>query len=261
MFLQYISLFCKSKTTFLRKTEGRKGRETVLKENEKNAFYAYYEKCFATYDIFEVIRSGSTERLDAFIQTHLLDEMLDEVISDIQTARTTYICSAAVYYAQILLEGVPLNDSISILTAYTSLPYYSMTEKEIRHQISCMLYDYTKAVGNQKSKSFLHYSAKTNTAVQYIRNHIYEKLCAADIAAACHCSVSTVQHVFKAETGSTLHEFIIKEKTEKAAALLKATDIPCIQISDKLSFGSQSYFTECFKKYYECTPARYRKNG
>lgn len=64
---------------------------------------------------------------------------------------------------------------------------------------------------------------------------------------------------FKAETGETLTDFILKEKTEEAKRLLRYTDKTATMIGAYLGFSSQSHFSRVFKKYTGLTPAEYRK--
>ena len=64
---------------------------------------------------------------------------------------------------------------------------------------------------------------------------------------------------FKEETGMTLTDFILKEKTEEAKRLLRYTDKTLPAISAYLGFSSQSHFSRVFRKYAECSPSEYRK--
>lgn len=52
---------------------------------------------------------------------------------------------------------------------------------------------------------------------------------------------------FKKETGVTLTDFILKEKTEEAKHPLRYTDNPLTAISAYLGFSSQSHFTNVFR--------------
>ena len=67
---------------------------------------------------------------------------------------------------------------------------------------------------------------------------------------------------FKTEIGISISEYIAKEKIDAAKNLLISGDNKITKICDQLGFGSQSYFSELFKKYTGMTPVQYRdKNG
>ncbi len=63
---------------------------------------------------------------------------------------------------------------------------------------------------------------------------------------------------FRAETGQTLTDFILKEKTEKAKRLLSYSDKAITAISDYLGFSSPVHFFRVFRKYAACPPSEYR---
>lgn len=54
---------------------------------------------------------------------------------------------------------------------------------------------------------------------------------------------------FKEETGESLTDFILKEKTEEAKRLLRYSDKSLTAIGNYLGFSSQSHFARVFKKY------------
>ncbi|MBD5449507.1 MAG: helix-turn-helix transcriptional regulator [Lachnospiraceae bacterium] len=63
---------------------------------------------------------------------------------------------------------------------------------------------------------------------------------------------------FKAETGLSLTDFILKEKTEEAKRLLCYSDKSLLNIGNYLGFSSQSHFSRVFKKYSGYSPSEYR---
>ncbi len=64
---------------------------------------------------------------------------------------------------------------------------------------------------------------------------------------------------FKACFGKTIQEFLIERKTEKAAALLKDTDLSVDAISKELGWSKTSCFIRNFSRSYGLTPLQYRK--
>lgn len=72
-------------------------------------------------------------------------------------------------------------------------------------------------------------------------------------------SRSVFYNKFKAMTSQTPNDYIMKQRLRKAAILLKENpDMPISEVSDKLGFGSLSYFCRKFKEFYNVSPKQYR---
>ena len=63
---------------------------------------------------------------------------------------------------------------------------------------------------------------------------------------------------FKRETGLTLTDYILTEKTEEAKRLLRYSDKPAAAIGAYLGFSSHGHFIRVFKRYAGQTPNEYR---
>ena len=98
-------------------------------------------------------------------------------------------------------------------------------------------------------------------ALMYIREHIYEEIRIADIAAHCALSISSLQHRFKEETGESVSEKILSLKMEKACYFLKNTSLSCADIAYRIGYGSQSWFIQQFRKATGMTPVQYRSGS
>lgn len=101
-------------------------------------------------------------------------------------------------------------------------------------------------------------SNRTIQMISYIKENMYYKMELADIANAVGVSRTYASTIFKQETGVTLSDFILNERLNEAKNLLSETNMTISEISDKLSFCSQSYFTKNFTKINGMTPGEYR---
>ncbi len=61
----------------------------------------------------------------------------------------------------------------------------------------------------------------------------------------------------KALTGQTVKEFIRNQRLKTAASLLLQNKRSISEIIYMVGFSSPSYFSKCFKEYYNCTPKQY----
>ncbi len=99
-----------------------------------------------------------------------------------------------------------------------------------------------------------------NRAIDYILNHINEKISVDDIASHCNFSRYYFSRMFKIETGESIYEFIKRVKMEQSAFRLKVengrsiTDISC-------DYGySSSNYSSAFKQHHNLSPIQFRRS-
>ena len=103
------------------------------------------------------------------------------------------------------------------------------------------------------------YSRPVIKAIDYIYDHLNERILAKDISKYTNLSLAYLSKIFKNETKETLTEYILNRKLETSQNMLLNSNYSISSIAMMLSFPSQSYFTECFKKKFNMTPNTYRK--
>lgn len=94
--------------------------------------------------------------------------------------------------------------------------------------------------------------------IEYIYVHIQERITVDDLAFHTGLSPSHLSRLFKKETGISISDYIREKKVAKAQELLRFCDFSLIEISNYLSFSSQSHFTQLFREFTGMTPKRYR---
>lgn len=99
----------------------------------------------------------------------------------------------------------------------------------------------------------------TVAVINYIQHHLSEPIRAEEIAKELFMSRPYLSAKFKEETGETLTDFILKEKTEEAKRLLRYSDKSFTAIGSYLGFSSLGHFSQVFKKYTGRTPTEYRE--
>ena len=94
--------------------------------------------------------------------------------------------------------------------------------------------------------------------MNYIQHHLSEPISAEEMAKELFMSRPYLSAKFKEETGETLTDFILKEKTEEAKRLLRYSDKSSTAIGAYLGFSSLGHFSRVFKKYAGQAPSEYR---
>lgn len=97
--------------------------------------------------------------------------------------------------------------------------------------------------------------------VGYIQTHYRETIRVADISRAGMVGNSTCYTLFRKFFGASPMKYLTDYRLEKAAGLLKNTDMPVCDIADMTGFASPSYFAECFKGLYGVPPTAFRQSA
>ena len=98
-------------------------------------------------------------------------------------------------------------------------------------------------------------------AINYIDANFDKPITLAEIAKACHLSVSRLAHVFKEQMNITLIDYLTSVRIDRAKQLLLATDQNCTEICFQVGYNNQSYFTRTFKELVGMTPRQFRVNN
>lgn len=123
-------------------------------------------------------------------------------------------------------------------------------------QISMILSFCTKVA---ESGKLANYSITVQTCCDYIDKHLHDKITLGLLSTICTFSPRRLSEKFLKETGVSIGDYINYAKMREAKYLLKYTNHSVSEISNYLSYSSQSYFTKIFKQVYGVTPQVYQK--
>lgn len=96
-------------------------------------------------------------------------------------------------------------------------------------------------------------------AIDYIENHLHEKLDLETVAGAVHYSKYYLHRMFTDTVGLTIHDYVQRRRLTEAAKLLAFSDRPILEIALLAGYESQQSFTDIFKAMYKKSPNRYRE--
>ena len=92
------------------------------------------------------------------------------------------------------------------------------------------------------------------SAVDYINNHIDEKITIGRIAKECMISPSSLSHIFKKEMNISLHKFITKKRLINAYHKIMSGEKATIAAAD-CGFNDYSGFYKQYKKMFNVAPS------
>ena len=95
---------------------------------------------------------------------------------------------------------------------------------------------------------------------QFIR-HMERRIPIEELSKQYHINPTTLKAVFKSVYGASLAAHIKKHRMERAAELLRETDMSVAEIAAAVGYESQGKFTAAFKNQFAALPTAYRKQG
>ena len=214
----------------------------------------------AEQEMLRMVREGDLElvrHIDRMAVTGTMGQLA-------QTGDALRQMKNAVQVSITLFSRAAIEGGLSPETAYTLCDRYfqnveaAKSLSELTGVATTMHRDFVERVHAVRTQKL---SREIEAACSYIERHLEEELSIASLASYAGYMEYYFSRKFKRELGLTPAEYIRKKRLEKAALLLRSSDLDAQQIATRLQFCSQSYFTDCFRKEYGISPTKYRKEG
>ena len=94
---------------------------------------------------------------------------------------------------------------------------------------------------------------------QLIKQRLQDKVSVAELAEACHLSLSQFHLRFRQTTGLTPYQYVMKHRLDQAVWLLRCSSHPIADIAVETGFSSQSALTHAIKNEYGLSPGQVRR--
>ncbi len=93
----------------------------------------------------------------------------------------------------------------------------------------------------------------------HVRENIAQELAVAELAQVVGMSQYYFSKLFKLSTGTTPHQFVMRQRVERAQELLRESRTPLAEVATHVGFETQSHFTSVFRRLCGATPKHYRE--
>jgi AraC-like DNA-binding protein len=94
---------------------------------------------------------------------------------------------------------------------------------------------------------------------EFINAHLSEDPTIDDLAKQCGVSTSHFARAFKQTTGMPPHQWLTKQRVERAKVLLSTRSLELAEIAQVCGFTDQSHFTRVFSRCERVSPGRWRR--
>lgn len=104
------------------------------------------------------------------------------------------------------------------------------------------------------------FSRKVRQTMEYIRKHYAEDITIESMAEEVGISGEHLRHLFKEETGRTLHDYLTHIRVERAKQLLLEGSYKIYEVAEMVGYSSGQYFSQVFRKSTGMGPLEYAES-
>ena len=207
------------------------------------------------------IRHGDVEMLDRSLAETYRGEVGQLAKNQVRQAKNIAICVIALASRAAISGGMIPEEAFSMVDGYIMKIEDMNNAVKIDSMMRQAEYEFAECVAeihkNQQKNE------QKNELVERTKNYIYQNLHSdiviGEIGQKIGVNTSYLSDLFHKVEGTTIQQYIRKEKIRLAENMLCYSDYEVKEIANYLSFCSQSYFGNIFRQQTGMTPARYRK--
>lgn len=95
----------------------------------------------------------------------------------------------------------------------------------------------------------------------FIHTYYAEKITLKTLVEHFNINRTTINEIFKKNTGDSVIFYIIRLRIEASSLMLRDTGLPVNEIARRVGFEDMAHFNRTFKKQMNCSPGQYRKDN
>ena len=95
----------------------------------------------------------------------------------------------------------------------------------------------------------------------FVQSQLEAELTLDVLAQQAQLSAYHFARMFRQSTGESPHQFVLRQRLERAQWLLRTTNTPLAAVASACGFGTQSYMTTVFRQRLGLTPGSYRRQA
>lgn len=207
------------------------------------------------------IRHGDVEMFNRSLAETYRGEVGQLAKNQVRQAKNIAICVIALASRAAISGGMIPEEAFSMVDGYIMKIEDMNNAVKIDSMMRQAEYEFAECVAeihkNQQKNE------QKNELVEWTKNYIYQNLHSdiviGEIGQKIGVNTSYLSDFFHKVEGTTIQQYICKEKIRLAENMLRYSDYEVKEIASYLSFCSQSYFGNIFRQQTGMTPARYRK--
>ena len=211
---------------------------------------------FFQQSLYSIISVGN---MDALIK-HWQDNLVNTLISlNLHVEDFSFLC---IPFYTFMFQGA-LKGGADIQVCFDTYTSQIGRFKQAKNIIECITelkrasYEYCNLVKDSSNMEYL--PSVCNLCVNYINDHIHEKITVEDLTHFTGIHRNKLYDIFRANFDMTISNYIEQERLRRAVTYLESSNYTISEIASSMGYSSQSHFIKIFKKNYGCTPTQYLK--
>lgn len=224
-------------------------RENGFRRTSHDSEFAKY-KCISAGDIEKVKRNFTDLKKDYLAGKGVLSD------DPIRNVRYHFIIAVAMIARTCVADGMGRNRAYTLSDIYIQRVDKCNSHEEILDLWGEMQLDFAERMREIKKENVV--SLHIRKCIDYIYDHLDERLTEEILASYLHIDKSYLSKLFLKEMGIHFKKFINNARVEAAKNMLIYSDYSYLEISLSLGFSSQSAFISIFRKVTGTTPGKFR---
>lgn len=207
------------------------------------------------------IRHGDVEMFNRSLAETYRGEVGQLAKNQVRQAKNIAICVIALASRAAISGGMIPEEAFSMVDGYIMKIEDMNNAVKIDSMMRQAEYEFAECVAEIHKNE--QKNEQKNELVEWTKNYIYQNLHSdiviGELGQKIGVNTSYLSDLFHKVEGTTIQQYICKEKIRLAENMLRYSDYEVKEIASYLSFCSQSYFGNIFRQQTGMTPARYRK--
>jgi len=104
-------------------------------------------------------------------------------------------------------------------------------------------------------------SARLRRIKELIHAKIEDDLSLDEMAEVVGLSTAHFARMFRKSTGETPHQFVLRQRLERAKAMLRSPNARVLDVAVACGFKTQQHFAQAFRDIYKVSPTEYRRQS
>lgn len=228
-------------------------KEYVMRED-----FSFHAPRSPEFEFYKYVMDGDVDKIKELLKEDFCLKTGFGKLSDneLRNFKYHFAITAALASRYCIDKGMEQELAFSLSDLYISNADTLTSPGELSALHRKMILDYTQRMNKIKNSNVL--SKNIAVCVNYIYDHLHERLTLKELSSQIGISESYLSKTFKKEMGVPIGKYILIKKVEAARNMIDYSNRSLAEISNVLGFTSQSHFSAVFKQFEGVTPGQYK---
>lgn len=225
------------------------------RDSQCDYFYIHFQPdCLSPWDCREI-----TQIMQIIIDNKKLAFQCDPFGSDFYTKHKLFIPKDRHIYSYFALQQIMIHMKEITTLEKKQISHYKLSCSSVFIQILILLSNdfVANLFPEQEADVNEQNSAKVYPLIHYLHMNFAQQMTGEQISKEFHTNFDSLNRLFKKETGLTIFLYLKQIRLNHARELLTTTQLNLAEISAKVGFCDQYYFSRVFKAEFGQSPKKY----